>query len=73
MTLKGPKAALFVPEVSFELLVKGQITRLEDPALQCVEHTHEELQRIVSQLETQVWREWNSFLLRSGASSIRKS
>jgi len=48
----GPKAALFVPEVSFELLVKGQVARLEDPSLQCVELVHDELQRIVVQLES---------------------
>jgi len=50
-----------VPEVSFELLVKRQIRRLEEPALRCVElvrqsieqsieciaQVHEEMQRIV--------------------------
>lgn len=39
--------AIFVPEMSFELLVKKQISRLEDPSLRCVELVHEELQRIV--------------------------
>jgi dynamin 1-like protein len=29
----GPRPALFVPEVSFELLVKRQIRRLEEPSL----------------------------------------
>eukprot|EP01116_Phalansterium_solitarium_P023937 TRINITY_DN8617_c0_g1_i1.p1 TRINITY_DN8617_c0_g1~~TRINITY_DN8617_c0_g1_i1.p1 ORF type:complete len:764 (-),score=155.95 TRINITY_DN8617_c0_g1_i1:185-2476(-) len=48
----GPKAALFIPEESFELLVKQQITRLEEPSLACVELVYEELQRIVAQLET---------------------
>uniref|UniRef100_A0A671V9Y4 Dynamin-1-like protein n=1 Tax=Sparus aurata TaxID=8175 RepID=A0A671V9Y4_SPAAU len=43
----GPRPALFVPEVSFELLVKRQIKRLEDPSLRCVELVHEELQRII--------------------------
>ncbi|XP_035291717.1 dynamin-1-like protein isoform X3 [Anguilla anguilla] len=43
----GPRPALFVPEVSFELLVKKQIKRLEEPSLRCVELVHEELQRIV--------------------------
>lgn len=43
----GPRPALFVPEVSFELLVKRQIKRLEEPSLRCVELVHEELQRIV--------------------------
>ncbi|XP_032827283.1 dynamin-1-like protein isoform X1 [Petromyzon marinus] len=43
----GPRPALFVPEVSFELLVKRQIKRLEEPGLRCVELVHEEMQRIV--------------------------
>ncbi|KAM9475134.1 dynamin-1-like protein isoform 1-T2 [Clarias gariepinus] len=43
----GPRPALFVPEVSFELLVKRQIKRLEEPSLRCVELVHEELQRII--------------------------
>eukprot|EP01112_Ceratiomyxa_fruticulosa_P010608 TRINITY_DN2816_c0_g2_i1.p1 TRINITY_DN2816_c0_g2~~TRINITY_DN2816_c0_g2_i1.p1 ORF type:complete len:672 (-),score=178.73 TRINITY_DN2816_c0_g2_i1:145-2160(-) len=47
----GPRAALFVPEVSFELLVKCQIGRLEEPSLQCVELVYDELLRIVAQLE----------------------
>ncbi len=29
----GPRPALFVPEVSFELLVKRQIRRLEEPSV----------------------------------------
>lgn len=47
----GTRQSLFVPEVSFELLVKKQIMRLEDPVLRCVELVHEELQRIVGQCE----------------------
>ncbi|RNA23641.1 dynamin-1 isoform X2 [Brachionus plicatilis] len=45
----GPRPSLFVPEVSFELLVKRQIRRLEEPSLRCVELVHEELQRIIQQ------------------------
>jgi hypothetical protein len=46
-----------VPEVSFELLVKRQIKRLEEPSLRCVELVHEEMQRIIqhcSNYSTQV-------------------
>ena len=43
----GPRPALFVPEVSFELLVKRQIRKLEEPAIRCVELVHEEMQRII--------------------------
>uniref|UniRef100_A0A6Q2Y174 Dynamin-1-like protein n=1 Tax=Esox lucius TaxID=8010 RepID=A0A6Q2Y174_ESOLU len=43
----GPRPSLFVPEVSFELLVKRQVKRLEEPSLRCVELVHEEMQRII--------------------------
>ncbi|XP_057296525.1 dynamin-1-like protein [Hydractinia symbiolongicarpus] len=43
----GPRPALFVPEISFELLVKRQIQKLEEPSLRCVEMVHEEMQRII--------------------------
>lgn len=43
----GPRTALFVPEVAFETLVKRQIAKLEEPALQCAEHVFEELHRVV--------------------------
>ncbi len=48
----GTRASLFVPEVSFELLVKTQIARLEQPAQQCVDLVYDELQRVASQCET---------------------
>lgn len=51
---QGPRPALFVPEISFELLVKRQIRRLEDPSLRCVELVHEEMQRIVQHAFSQV-------------------
>ena len=51
---KGPRPSLFVPEVSFELLVKRQIRRLEEPSLRCVELVHEEMQRIIQQCGAQV-------------------
>ncbi|XP_051823787.1 dynamin-1-like protein [Antechinus flavipes] len=48
----GPRPALFIPEVSFELLVKRQIKRLEEPSLRCVELVHEELQRVIQHCST---------------------
>ncbi|TDH67292.1 hypothetical protein CCR75_000724 [Bremia lactucae] len=48
----GPRQSLFVPEVSFELLAKRQIGRLEQPGLQCVDLVFDELQRVTSQCET---------------------
>lgn len=53
----GPKPALFVPEVSFELLVKRQIGRLEEPSLRCVELVHEEMQRIIQHCGNEVQQE----------------
>jgi replication fork clamp-binding protein CrfC len=46
----GPKSVIFIPEVAFELLVKRQISRLEEPSLQCIDYVYEELQRIVNQV-----------------------
>jgi replication fork clamp-binding protein CrfC len=48
----GPKNSLFVPEITFELLTKRQISRLLEPSLHCVDMVYEELLRIVSQLES---------------------
>ena len=47
----GTRPALFVPEISFDILVKRQIGRLEQPGIQCVDLVYEELQRIASQSE----------------------
>ncbi|KAK6200471.1 Dynamin central region-domain-containing protein [Scheffersomyces amazonensis] len=43
----GPRPALFVPELAFDLLVKPQIQLLEDPSRRCVELVYEELMKIV--------------------------
>jgi dynamin 1-like protein len=47
----GTRPALFIPEISFDILVRRQITRLEQPGIQCVDLVYEELQRIASQAE----------------------
>ncbi|XP_029677941.1 dynamin-1-like protein isoform X2 [Formica exsecta] len=57
----GPRPALFVPEVSFELLVKRQIRKLEDPSLRCVELVHEEMQSIIQHCGTEVQQEMLRF------------
>ncbi|XP_020279385.1 dynamin-1-like protein isoform X2 [Pseudomyrmex gracilis] len=57
----GPRPALFVPEVSFELLVKRQIRKLEDPSLQCVELVHEEMLKIIRHCGTEVQEEMMRF------------
>lgn len=45
----GTRPALFVPEFSFDILVRRQIARLEQPGVQCVDLVYEELQRIALQ------------------------
>ncbi|KAF7490553.1 Dynamin-1-like protein [Sarcoptes scabiei] len=57
----GTRPALFIPEVSFELLVKRQIRRLEEPSLRCVELVHEEMQRIIQHCGTEVQQEMLRF------------
>jgi len=47
----GPRRSLFVPEVSFDLLVRRQIARLEDPGLQCADLVFNELVRMANQSE----------------------
>ncbi|KAG9440179.1 hypothetical protein H6P81_020344 [Aristolochia fimbriata] len=42
----GPRSALFVPEVPFEVLVRRQIQRLLDPSLQCARFIYDELIKI---------------------------
>lgn len=48
-------------KVSFELLVKRQIRRLEDPSLRCIELVHEEMQRIIQHCGTEVQQEMLRF------------
>eukprot|EP01129_Flabellula_baltica_P012964 TRINITY_DN5946_c0_g1_i1.p1 TRINITY_DN5946_c0_g1~~TRINITY_DN5946_c0_g1_i1.p1 ORF type:complete len:715 (+),score=175.37 TRINITY_DN5946_c0_g1_i1:355-2499(+) len=47
----GTKGSLFIPEGSFEQLVKRQITLLQPPALRCIELVFDELRRIVNSIE----------------------
>ena len=46
----GSSPALFVGTTAFELIVKQQIRRLEDPSLKCVSLVYDELIRILGQL-----------------------
>lgn len=46
----GSAPALFVGTTAFELIVKQQIKRLEDPSLKCVSLVYDELVRILTQL-----------------------
>jgi dynamin 1-like protein len=46
----GSSPALFVGTTAFELIVKQQIKRLEEPSLKCASLVYDELVRILSQL-----------------------
>ncbi|KAF1822621.1 vacuolar sorting protein 1 [Dissoconium aciculare CBS 342.82] len=46
----GSSPALFVGTMAFELIVKQQIKRLEEPSLKCVSLIYDELVRILGQL-----------------------
>jgi dynamin 1-like protein len=48
----GSRPSLFVPEQSFDLLVRRQVARLEQPGLQCVDLVFKEMQRMAIQTET---------------------
>lgn len=45
----GPRPAIFVPEASFEVLMRRQISKFETPVLKCVEQVYEELYRLTGQ------------------------
>ena len=48
----GSSPALFVGTTAFELIVKQQIKRLDEPSLKCVSLVYDELVRILTQLLT---------------------
>lgn len=48
----GTRQSLFVPEIAFDLLVRKQIARLEQPGLDCLDKVQEEMLRMVGQSET---------------------
>ncbi|KAF3771234.1 hypothetical protein M406DRAFT_344538 [Cryphonectria parasitica EP155] len=55
----GPSPALFVGTTAFEVIVKQQIKRLEEPSLKCVSLVYDELVRILTQLLTkQLYRRY---------------
>ena len=57
----GSSPALFVGTTAFELIVKQQIKRLEDPSLKCVSLVYDELVRILGQvLQKPIYRRYPS-------------
>jgi replication fork clamp-binding protein CrfC len=51
---KGPRSALFIPEQAFEMLVRQQVSRLEEPCLKCCDHVFDELVKICEQAEKEL-------------------
>jgi len=47
----GVRHPLFIPESSFDLLVKKQISRLDQPGLQCVDLVYDEMIRMCLQVD----------------------
>ncbi|CAO3685670.1 unnamed protein product [Rhizopus stolonifer] len=48
----GSSPALFVATTAFELIIRQQIKRLEEPSVKCINMVYDELVRILSQLLT---------------------
>jgi replication fork clamp-binding protein CrfC len=48
--IQGSTPSLFVGTTAFEVIVKQQIRRLEEPALRCCQLVYDELIRILGQL-----------------------
>lgn len=53
---KGPRSALFIPEQAFEMLVRQQVARLEEPCLKCCDHVFDELVKICDAGEREINR-----------------
>ncbi|PHU08795.1 Dynamin-related protein 3A [Capsicum chinense] len=60
----GPRNALFVPEVPFEVLVRRQIARLLDPSLQCLRFVYDELIKISRACESVEMRRFSELRSR---------
>ncbi|PHT40095.1 hypothetical protein CQW23_18949 [Capsicum baccatum] len=60
----GPRNALFVPEVPFEVLVRRQIARLLDPSLQCLRFVYDELIKISRACESGEMRRFSELRSR---------
>ena len=56
MGSQGSTPALFVGTAAFEVIVKQQIKRLEEPGLKCCQLVYEELIRILGQLLSKIVR-----------------
>ncbi|KAJ8538780.1 hypothetical protein K7X08_030076 [Anisodus acutangulus] len=60
----GPRNAIFVPEVPFEVLVRRQIARMLDPSVQCLQFVYDELIKISRACETVEMRRFSELRRR---------
>lgn len=54
--MQGSTPSLFVGTTAFEVIIKQQIKRLEDPSLKCCQLVYDELIRILGQLLSKIVR-----------------
>jgi hypothetical protein len=54
LSAQGSTPSLFVGTTAFEVIVKQQIKRLEDPSLKCCQLVYDELIRILGQLLSKI-------------------
>ena len=54
--MQGSTPSIFVGTAAFEIIVKQQIKRLEEPSLKCCQLVYDELTRILSQLLAKIVR-----------------
>uniref|UniRef100_A0AC34G0R9 Dynamin-type G domain-containing protein n=1 Tax=Panagrolaimus sp. ES5 TaxID=591445 RepID=A0AC34G0R9_9BILA len=59
----GLKPAMFIPERSFEILVKKQMKRFKEPMINCVDLVYEELVRIIQHCGKDIKQEMDRFPL----------
>lgn len=45
--IRGIRVGLFTPDMAFDAIVKGQIARLKEPSLKCVDLVVQELSNVV--------------------------
>ena len=58
----GQNSSIFIPEATFENLVKPQIARLKGPSLECAELVYQELMRMVFQCSRKDMKRFNKLV-----------
>ena len=58
----GQNSSIFIPEATFENLVKPQVARLKGPSLECAELVYQELMRMVFQCTRKDMKRFNKLV-----------